>query len=275
MKMQTLRVGVTSLAAAALISIGVTTPTAGAAPAVKTYSTNCNNVSMDTINQIAQQYGIDLSKITFGGITIQLPTQVTNPSTGTGNTTTPTKPTTPTTPSKPTTPTTPSKPTTPTTPSKPSTGSGNTGSNAGNTGSTGNTGSNTGSNAGSGTVSQSEFASQVVTLVNKERANAGLKALTSDALLTKVATAKAQDMYQNNYFDHNSPTYGSPFDMMKSFGVTYNYAGENIAMGQKSPTEVMTAWMNSAGHRANILNANYTKIGVAYVNGEWVQEFTG
>ncbi|WP_336776521.1 CAP domain-containing protein [Paenibacillus sp. MMO-58] len=264
MKMQTLRVGVTSLAAAALISIGVTTPTAGAAPAVKTYSTNCNNVSMDTINQIAQQYGIDLSKITFGGITIKLPTEVTQPSTGTGNTGNTTKPTTPTTPAKPTTPSTgtgntgnTTKPTTPTTPAKPTTPSTGTG------------------NTGSGTVSQSEFASQVVTLVNKERANAGLKALTSDALLTKVATAKAQDMYQNNYFDHNSPTYGSPFDMMKSFGVTYNYAGENIAVGQKSPTEVMTAWMNSAGHRANILNANYTKIGVAYVNGEWVQEFTG
>jgi uncharacterized protein, YkwD family len=280
MKMQTLRVGVASLAAAALISVGVTTPTAGAAPAVKTYSTTLNNVSMDQINEIAKQYGIDLSKITFGGITIKLPTEVTKPSTGTGNTGT----------GNTTKPTTPSKPATP---SKPSTGSGNTGSNSGSTGNTGNTGSNSGStgntgntgsnsgntgntgNTGSGTVSQSEFASQVVTLVNKERANAGLKALTVDALLTKVATAKAQDMYDKNYFDHNSPTYGSPFDMMKSFGVTYNYAGENIAMGQKSPTEVMTAWMNSAGHRANILNANYTKIGVAYVNGEWVQEFTG
>ncbi|WP_246070785.1 CAP domain-containing protein, partial [Paenibacillus kobensis] len=121
----------------------------------------------------------------------------------------------------------------------------------------------------------SAFAQQVVTLVNQERAKAGLSALSSDSLLTKVAAAKAKDMYDNNYFDHTSPTYGSPFDMMRSFGVSYSYAGENIAKGQKSPQEVMNAWMNSAGHKANIMSANYKKIGVAYYNGEWVQEFTG
>ncbi|SFA96667.1 uncharacterized protein, YkwD family [Cohnella sp. OV330] len=130
--------------------------------------------------------------------------------------------------------------------------------------------------SGSGTsVQKSGFAAQVVDLVNQERAKAGLSALKSDAKLTTVADAKAKDMYNNNYFDHTSPTYGSPFDMMKQFGVTYSYAGENIAMGQQSPTEVMTAWMNSAGHKANILNANFKSIGVAYYNGEWVQEFTG
>ncbi|MDG0790759.1 CAP domain-containing protein [Cohnella ginsengisoli] len=130
--------------------------------------------------------------------------------------------------------------------------------------------------AGSGTsVQKSGFAAQVVNLVNQERAKAGLSALKTDAKLTTVADAKAKDMYNNNYFDHTSPTYGSPFDMMKQFGVTYSYAGENIAMGQQSPTEVMTAWMNSAGHKANILNANFKSIGVAYYNGEWVQEFTG
>lgn len=125
------------------------------------------------------------------------------------------------------------------------------------------------------TVQKSGFAAQVVDLVNQERAKAGLSALKTDAKLTTVADAKAKDMYNNNYFDHNSPTYGSPFDMMKQFGVTYSYAGENIAMGQQSPTEVMTAWMNSPGHKANILNANFKSIGVAYFNGEWVQEFTG
>ncbi|MEK0315307.1 CAP domain-containing protein [Cohnella sp. 56] len=129
---------------------------------------------------------------------------------------------------------------------------------------------------GSGTsVQQSDFAAQVVNIVNQERAKAGLSALKTDAKLTTVADAKAKDMYSNNYFDHNSPTYGSPFDMMKQFGVTYSYAGENIAKGQRSPTEVMTAWMNSAGHKANIMNANFKSIGVAYYNGEWVQEFTG
>jgi uncharacterized protein YkwD len=81
-------------------------------------------------------------------------------------------------------------------------------------------------------------------------------------------------MYINNYFDHNSPTYGSPFDMMSAYGVSYSWAGENIAKGQRTPQEVMNAWMNSPGHRANILNSHYNKIGVAYYNGEWVQEFT-
>ncbi|UJF34940.1 CAP domain-containing protein [Paenibacillus hexagrammi] len=119
----------------------------------------------------------------------------------------------------------------------------------------------------------SAFASQVVTLVNQERAKAGLKPLTSDTALAAMALDKAKDMYNNHYFDHTSPTYGSPFDMMTSYGIRYTYAGENIAMGQKTPQDVMTAWMNSAGHRQNILSPNYTKIGAAYYNGEWVQEF--
>jgi uncharacterized YkwD family protein len=118
------------------------------------------------------------------------------------------------------------------------------------------------------------YASQVVTLVNKQRANAGLSPLKSDASLTAMALDKAADMYKNNYFSHTSPNYGSPFDMMKSYGIKFGYAGENIAKGQQSPQSVMTDWMNSAGHRANIMNANYKKIGVAYYNGEWVQEFT-
>lgn len=95
----------------------------------------------------------------------------------------------------------------------------------------------------------------------------------SNATLTKMALDKAKDMYNNGYFDHNSPTYGSPFDMMKKYGISYRYAGENIAKGQRTPQEVMTAWMNSSGHRANILSPNFTTIGVAYYNGVWVQEF--
>ncbi|MGQ8872957.1 CAP domain-containing protein [Paenibacillus sp. TSA_86.1] len=123
--------------------------------------------------------------------------------------------------------------------------------------------------------SQSDFAAQVVKLVNAERSKAGLGSLASDALLDKVAMAKVKDMSNNNYFDHQSPTYGSPFDMMKQFGVTYSYAGENIAKGQKTPQEVVTAWMNSAGHRANILSKNFTHIGVGFYNGYWAQEFIG
>lgn len=123
------------------------------------------------------------------------------------------------------------------------------------------------------TAPQSTFAAQVVSLVNQERAKAGLTALTSNSPLTAMALDKAKDMYNRNYFDHTSPTYGSPFDMMKTYGIQFSYAGENIAKGQRTPQEVMTAWMNSAGHRQNILNSHYTKIGVAYYNGEWVQEF--
>jgi len=122
-------------------------------------------------------------------------------------------------------------------------------------------------------TSQSTFATQVVSLVNQERAKAGLGALVSNGPLTAMALDKAKDMYNGNYFDHTSPTYGSPFDMMKTYGIKYSYAGENIAKGQRTPQEVMTAWMNSEGHRQNILNSHFTQIGVAYYNGEWVQEF--
>lgn len=124
-----------------------------------------------------------------------------------------------------------------------------------------------------GSTTTSAFANQVVTLVNQERAKAGLQPLASDSALTGMALDKAKDMYNSHYFDHTSPNYGSPFDMMNTYGIRYTYAGENIAMGQRTPQEVMTAWMNSAGHRQNILSPNYTKIGVAYYNGEWVQEF--
>lgn len=121
--------------------------------------------------------------------------------------------------------------------------------------------------------SQSTFASQVVNLVNQERSKAGLRPLTSNSALTAMALDKAKDMYNNGYFDHTSPTYGSPFDMMSKYGIRFSYAGENIAKGQQTPEAVMKAWMNSTGHRQNILSPNFTQIGVAFYNGEWVQEF--
>ncbi len=122
------------------------------------------------------------------------------------------------------------------------------------------------------------YEQQVVDLVNQERAAAGLPALKVNAKLSGVAEKKAEDLRDNNYFDHQSPTYGSPFDMMKQFGIQYTTAGENIAKGQRTPAEVMNGWMNSPGHRANILNADFTEIGVGYVtdsNGGtyWVQHF--
>ena len=103
---------------------------------------------------------------------------------------------------------------------------------------------------------------EVVRLVNVERAKAGLPALKQNWELCRVARYKSQDMIDKKYFAHQSPTYGSPFDMMKSFGIKYLAAGENIAYGQKTPAEVMQSWMNSPGHRNNILSSGYYEIGV-------------
>ena len=123
----------------------------------------------------------------------------------------------------------------------------------------------------------SEFEQQVVNLTNEERAKAGLPELEVDTELSKVAQAKSEDMRDNNYFAHNSPTYGSPFDMMNQFGVDYQSAGENIAKGQQTPEEVVNAWMNSEGHRKNIMNGSFTHIGVGYVEegNIWTQQFIG
>ncbi|MED1205394.1 CAP domain-containing protein [Heyndrickxia acidicola] len=134
------------------------------------------------------------------------------------------------------------------------------------------------SSASNQTSSQLNAAEKkVVALVNEERAKNGLPALKIDPQLSKMARTKSEDMQKNHYFDHTSPTYGSPFDMMKKFGITYSSAGENIAMGQTSPEQVMNAWMNSPGHRANILNKSYTSIGVGYdaTGNYWTQEFIG
>ncbi len=119
---------------------------------------------------------------------------------------------------------------------------------------------------------------QVVDLVNAQRSKNGLPALTHNWELSRVARYKSQDMIDKNYFSHTSPTYGSPFDMMKSFGISYTAAGENIAKGQNSPQSVMNAWMNSSGHRANILNKSYNQIGVGVAkdsrgNLYWTQMF--
>lgn len=120
---------------------------------------------------------------------------------------------------------------------------------------------------------------QIINLVNAERTKAGLKALQADSQLSQMARAKSQDMVSNNYFDHQSPTYGSPFDMMKRFGITYRTAGENIA-GNPSVQGAFQAWMKSPGHRENIMNPNYTKTGVGIVKGGqygmmFTQEFVG
>ncbi len=125
--------------------------------------------------------------------------------------------------------------------------------------------------------SVTEYEQEVVRLVNVERNKQGLKSLTNDWQLSRVARYKSQDMKDRGYFSHTSPTYGSPFEMMKSFGISYRTAGENIAKGQRTPAEVVKAWMNSSGHRANILNSSFTKIGVGYVKdgNYWTQMFIG
>src|SRR5690606_9952853 len=121
---------------------------------------------------------------------------------------------------------------------------------------------------------------QVINLVNQERSKAGLSPFKENQELSRVAEFKSQDMAENAYFSHNSPTYGSPFGMIKNFGISYNSAGENIAVGQKTAAEVVEVWMDSEGHRKNILSKQYTEIGVGYVEGGkyghyWVQMFIG
>lgn len=149
-------------------------------------------------------------------------------------------------------------------------------SNNSNNQNTNNTTNNTTTNNGSSLTADEK---EVFDLINAKRTAARLYALKVDAELQNVARAKAEDMVKNNYFSHTSPTYGSPFDMMKSFGVSYKTAGENIA-GNSSNTGAVNAWMNSEGHKANILNSSFNYTGVAVVKSSkygkiFVQMFIG
>lgn len=124
------------------------------------------------------------------------------------------------------------------------------------------------------------YTAQVVTLTNAERAKAGCGALTVDATLTSVAQAHSQDMATKNYFSHDSQDGRSPFDRMTAAGYRYSTAAENIAAGQRTPQDVVTGWMNSPGHKANILNCALKQIGVGYATATgaaygtyWTQDF--
>lgn len=147
---------------------------------------------------------------------------------------------------------------------------------------TGNTGGNTNSNTGSNNQTTSDLNAnekEVFNLINQQRANSGLEALKIDSEVQKVVRIKAQDMVNNNYFSHTSPTYGSPFEMLSSFKVSYRTAGENIA-GNSSNQAAVTAWMNSSGHKANILNSNFNYTGIGVVSSPkygkmYVQMFIG
>ena len=152
--------------------------------------------------------------------------------------------------------------------------------------SSGSSNSGTGGSSSSGNTSSSTETSnmnsdekEAFDLINKQRTNNGLAALKNDSEVQRVARIKAQDMVDNNYFSHTSPTYGSPFDMLKSFKISYKTAGENIA-GNSSNSSAVTAWMNSSGHKANILNSNFNYTGIGVVSSPkygkmYVQLFIG
>lgn len=149
-----------------------------------------------------------------------------------------------------------------------------------NSSSSGSTGSNTGSSGGTQTSSSmNSDEKEVFSLINKQRTNNGLQALKVDEEVQRVARIKAEDMVANNYFSHTSPTYGSPFDMLKSFKISYKTAGENIA-ADSSNSGAVNAWMNSSGHKANILNSNFNYTGIGVVSSSkygkiFVQMFIG
>ena len=155
----------------------------------------------------------------------------------------------------------------------------NTGSGP-NTGTSGNTDTNQSNNTGTTTITNmNSDEKEVFDLINKQRTANGLSPLKENSELQRVSRIKAQDMVDNNYFSHTSPTYGSPFEMMKSFKISYNTAGENIA-GNSSNSDAVTAWMNSSGHRANILNLSFNQTGIGVVKGSkygkiYVQMFIG
>ncbi len=123
-----------------------------------------------------------------------------------------------------------------------------------------------------------ELETEVIRLVNAERSKVGRSALAQNNELSHVARLKSKDFVDHNYFSHNSPTYGTPFDMLKSYGIKYTAAAENIAEGQKTASEVMNTWMSSSAHRANILNSTYNQIGVGVARDNkgnlfWTQIF--
>ena len=128
------------------------------------------------------------------------------------------------------------------------------------------------------TVTTTAQENEVIRLVNVERARAGLQTLSSNWQLCRVARYKSADMANRGYFSHTSPTYGTPFQMMENFGLRFTAAGENIAYGQSTPAQVMRDWMNSPGHRNNILSGSFSQIGVGLAKSSsgvyyWTQQF--
>ncbi|MBR2471625.1 MAG: hypothetical protein IKB55_02965 [Clostridia bacterium] len=127
----------------------------------------------------------------------------------------------------------------------------------------------------------SAFEKRVLELVNIERAKYGLSALQWSNELASVARAHSKDMNDRGFFSHTNPDGKSAFDRIKAAGISYSYAAENIAAGQSTPEAVVEGWMNSKGHRENILNPNLKYLGVGFYEGNgtykyyWTQNFTG
>jgi uncharacterized protein YkwD len=122
------------------------------------------------------------------------------------------------------------------------------------------------------------YEQQVLTLTNAQRAAAGCPALVMNSTLTGVARAHSQDMAAKGYFDHNSQNGTTPAQRLTAAGYPYRQMAENIAAGQSTPDNVMTSWMGSAGHKANILNCSLKEIGVGFATGGpygtyWTQDF--
>lgn len=132
-----------------------------------------------------------------------------------------------------------------------------------------------GSSSVSASIRSSSAASEVVRLTNSARGQNGYAALVEDGALSDAAAVRAREIARS--FSHTRPSGASFSSALSESGVTYLRAGENIASGQKSASEVVNAWMNSPGHRANILNSSYSRIGSASVNIDgtlyWVQLF--
>lgn len=118
------------------------------------------------------------------------------------------------------------------------------------------------------------YEQEVFLLVNEIRAENGMQTFEWSDDLATVGRNHAEDMYVRNFFSHKNPDNKSPFDRMKEYGISYMYAAENIAQGQKSPQEAVNGWMNSAGHRENILNPNLKKLGVGFYKDYWCQLFS-
>ncbi|MGW1863679.1 CAP domain-containing protein, partial [Streptomyces collinus] len=127
------------------------------------------------------------------------------------------------------------------------------------------------------TPTSSDAVDQVVALVNQQRATAGCGPVTEDPQLEKAAQGHSDDMAARNFFEHTNPDGADPGQRITAAGYRWSTYGENIAKGQQTPQSVMDSWMNSPGHRANILNCSFKNIGVGVHRGSggpwWTQDF--